>query len=144
MARHADIQAIIARQDGSEVARERCAALMRVISGEITLEEAAAEIGISTQRLHELRERMTAMSVTSLEPQAAGRPPSAPPDPKEQRIAELEVELGRTRRDLDCALIRAELALTFGDRLGRKKNSNHDSGGGLSATRQRKTRGRPG
>ena len=70
MARQSNIQAIIARQDGSEVARERCAALMRVMSGEITMEEAAAEVGLSTQRLHELRERMTAMSVT--QSQAAG------------------------------------------------------------------------
>ena len=144
MARQSNIQAIIARQDGSEVARERCAALMRVMSGEITMEDAAAKVGLSTQRLHELRERMTAMSVTSLEPQAAGRPPAPAPDEKDQRIAELEAELGRTRRDLDCALIRAEIALTFGDRLGAKKNANHEPGDGLPAGRRKKHKGRPG
>jgi len=43
------------------------------------------------------------MSVESLEPQAPGRPAAPGPDAKDQRIAELEAELGRTRRDLDCA-----------------------------------------
>lgn len=144
MARQSNIQAIIARQDGSEVARKRCAVLMRVMSGDITMEEAAAEVGLSTQRLHELRERMTAMSVTSLEPQAAGRPQAPPPDAKDQRIAELEAELGRAKRDLDCALIRAEIALTFGDRLGGKKNEFPESDVELPATRRKKHKGRPG
>ncbi len=53
MSRTADMLAIIARQDGSEVARERCTVLMRVISGEMTMEAAAEELGISRQRLHE-------------------------------------------------------------------------------------------
>ena len=47
MSRTADMLAIIARQDGSEVARERCTVLMRVISGEMTMEAAADELGIS-------------------------------------------------------------------------------------------------
>jgi hypothetical protein len=124
MSRHADMLAIIARQDGSEVARERCTVLMRVISGEMTMDAAATQLGISRQRLHDLRERMASVCVESLEPQSAGRPAAPAPDPKDQLIAELQAELGRTRRDLDCALIRAEIALTFGDRLGKKNESN--------------------
>lgn len=123
MSRPVDLHAIIARQDGSAVARERCAVLMRVIAGELTMEAAAAEVGLSTQRLHELRERMTAVAVATLEPQAPGRPAAAQPDAKDQRIAALEADLGRVRRDLDCALIRAEIALVFGDRFSAKKNA---------------------
>ena len=141
MSRHADILSIIARQEGSEVARERCAVLMRVISGEMTMEAAAQELGISRQRLHELRERMAAVLAESLEPQQAGRPSVPAPDAKDQRIAELEAELGRAKRDLDCALIRAEIATVFGDRL--KKNSSDqpedddDSGADSDDTRSR-------
>ncbi len=138
MSRHADILAIIARQEGSEVARERCAVLMRVISGEMTMEAAAQELGISRQRLHELRDRMAAMSVESLEPQAPGRPAAPGPDAKDQRIAELEAELGRTRRDLDCALIRAEIALAFGDRIGTKNPSEQPSAADRAARRARR------
>lgn len=75
MSRPVDIHAIIARQDGSAAALERCAVLMRVIAGELTMEAAAAEVGLSTQRLHELRERMTAVAVATLEPQAPGSNP---------------------------------------------------------------------
>ncbi len=83
--------------------------------------EAAADVGNLASTPARLRDRMAAMSVESLEPQAPGRPAAPGPDAKDQRIAELEAELGRTRRDLDCALIRAEIALAFGDRLGSKK-----------------------
>lgn len=138
MARHADIQPIIARQDGSESARERCAVLMRVIAGALTMEEAAAQLGISTQRLHELREGMIAAAVTMLEPQAPGRPAATQPDAKDQRIAALEADLGRTRRDLDCALIRAEIALVFGDRFSAKKNTSEQPA--AARTRRKKQR----
>ena len=77
MSRTADMLAkIIARQDGSEVARERCTVLMQVISREMTMEAAADEyMGISRQRLHELRDRMGGdVGGGSLEPQGA-RPP---------------------------------------------------------------------
>jgi hypothetical protein len=124
MTRHADIHAIIDRQDASEVARERCRVLMRVVSGEMTMETAATQLGISRQRLHALRERMTTVSVASLEPQSSGRPAAPGPDAKDLRIAALEQELGRTKRDLDCAMIRAEIALVFDDRDALKKNSS--------------------
>ena len=123
MTRTADIDSIIARQDASELARDRCRVLMQVIAGDLTMEAAATQLGLSRQRLHELRERMTGVAVTSLEPQAPGRPAGPEPDAKDGEIAQLRADLGRTRRDLDCALIRAEIALTFGDRLDAKKNS---------------------
>jgi len=123
MTRTADIDAIIARQDASELARDRCRVLMQVIAGDLTMEAAATQLGLSRQRLHELRERMTGVAVTSLEPQAPGRPAGPEPDAKDGEIAQLRADLGRTRRDLDCALIRAEIALTFGDRLEAKKNA---------------------
>ena len=41
MARHADLAAIVERQDGSEAARARVAAFLRMASGEATVEETA-------------------------------------------------------------------------------------------------------
>ena len=122
MSRSADIDAIIARQDASELARDRYRVLMQVVAGDVTMEAAATHLGLSRQRLHELRERMTAVAVASLEPHAPGRPAAPEPDAKDAEIAKLQDDLGRTKRDLDCALIRAEIALTFGDRLDAKKN----------------------
>jgi hypothetical protein len=127
MARHADLQAIVDRQDGSDAARARTAAFLRMAAGEATVEETALALGISTQRLHELRERMIAGAVAAAEPQAPGRPRSgAESDPRDARIAELEAQNAKLRFDLECAFLRTELKLVFGDRIpSLKKNAIH-------------------
>jgi len=127
MARRADLQAIVARQDGSDVARERVAAFMRMAEGTATVEETATALGISTQRLHELRERMIAGAVTAAEPQAPGHPRTgASNDPRDARIAELEAQNAKLRFELECAFLRTELTVAFGDRIpSLKKNVIH-------------------
>ncbi len=126
MARHADLAAIVDRQDGSEAAKARAAAFLRMAAGEATVEETATALGISTQRLHELRERMVAGAVTAAEPQAPGRPRSAgDADPRDARITDLERQVERLRFELECAFLRTELAMAFGDRLPSLKNEPH-------------------
>jgi hypothetical protein len=127
MARHADLQAIVDRQDGSDAARARTAAFLRMAAGEATVEETALALGISTQRLHELRERMVAGAVAAAEPQAPGRPRSgSDADPRDARIAELEEQNAKLRFDLECAFLRSELKIVFGDRIpSLKKNAIH-------------------
>ena len=139
MARHVDLQAIVNRQDGSETARERAAVLLRVMEGTATMEESAQALGLSTQRLHELRERMIAGVVAAVEPQSPGRPRSAAePDARDLRIAELESQVGRLRFELECAFLKTELTLAFGDRIpSLKKNAIHP---GETGERQRLTR----
>jgi hypothetical protein len=130
MARHADLHAIVERQDGSEAARARVAAFLRMAAGEATVEETATALGISPQRLHELRERMIAGAVTAAEPLPPGRPRSgADADPRDARIAELEAANAKLRFDLECAFLRTELAMAFGDRLPSLKNRPHQPQG---------------
>ena len=139
MARHVDLQAIVNRQDGSDTARERAAVLLRVMEGTATMEESAQALGLSTQRLHELRERVIAGVVASVEPQPPGRPRSAAePDVRDVRIAELEAQVGRLRFELECAFLKTELTQAFGDRIpSLKKNAIHP---GETGERQHLTR----
>lgn len=139
MARHADLAAIVERQDGSEAARARVAAFLRMAAGEATVAETALALGISTQRMHELRERMLAGAVAAAEPQSPGRPRSdTGTDPRDARIAELEQQIERLRFELECAFLRTELSLAFGDRLPSLKNAPHtgETGSSVSSTRR--------
>jgi hypothetical protein len=142
MARHADLAAIVERQDGSEAARARVAAFLRMASGEATVEETATALGISTQRLHELRERMVAGAVAAAEPQAPGRPRAdAGADPRDARIAELEQQVTRLRFELECGFLRTELAMAFGDRIPSLKNAiHHPDAASTRATRRERRR----
>lgn len=144
MARHADLPAIVARQDGSDAARARVAALLRLAAGDATVAETATALGISPQRLHELRERMIAGAVAAAEPRPPGRPRAeAAADPRDARIAELEAQNSRLRFDLECAFLRTELAMAFGDRLPSLKNAIHqDPAGGRLPRRERRRRQR--
>jgi hypothetical protein len=127
MARRADLQAIVNRQEGSDTARERAAVLLRVMDGTATMEESAQALGLSTQRLHELRERMIAGVVAAVEPQPSGRPRSATEsDARDARIADLEAQNARLRLELECAFLKTELTAAFGDRIpSLKKNAIH-------------------
>ena len=141
MARHADIQSVVARQDGSDIARERVAAFLRLVDGSATAEETATALGISTQRLHELRERMVAGAVAAAEPLPPGRPRTgADADPRDARIADLEAQVGKLRFDLECAFLRTELAMAFGDRLPSLKNAIHPGEAGERLPRRERRR----
>ena len=141
MARRADHHAIVARQDGSEIARERVDALLRVIAGTATADESAAALGISTQRLHELRERVIAGAVTAAEPLPPGRPRTAgDADPRDARIAELESQVGKLRFDLECAFLRTEMVMVFGDRIPSLKNGPHPGETGERISRRERRR----
>lgn len=143
MARHADLQSIVERQDGSAAARARVAAFLRLASGEATVEETATALGISTQRLHELRERMVAGAVAAAEPQAPGRPRAdAGADPRDARIAELEQQVTRLRFELECGFLRTELAMAFGDRIPSLKNAIHQPDAPASPQASRRERRR--
>jgi len=149
MSRRADLAAIVDRQEGSAVARERVVAFLRMAEGVATVEETARALGISPQRLHELRERMLAGAVAAAEPQAPGRPRAdADVDPRDARIAELERQNQRLRFELECAFLRTELAMAFGDRLPSLKNEPHQAepasgpDGGRLSRRERRLRQR--
>ena len=104
---------------GSDFAKNRLQQVLRTFSGEVTIEEACAELQISRTRFYDLRQSLLEGMVEHLEPRPAGRPSQKPEVPEEvtvleRRIAQLELEL-------EASKIRTELN-TFLPLYDRKKN----------------------
>jgi transposase InsO family protein len=120
MARRSDSITLIARLPGSDQAKTRATILLRVARNEITLEEGAAELGVSPQRVHELRETALTALVDACEPKPPGRRRTAPEaTPPQGQTVQLSREIIE-----ELARVRTEISLAFGSRLGGgKKNS---------------------
>jgi len=94
----------------SDTARERLRQILRATSGEATVAEVSAELGIGESRFHQLRDEVLQAAAECLEPRPAGRPVK-PVGPSERRISELEVRNRELTRQLEAERLRTELAL---------------------------------
>jgi Helix-turn-helix domain len=95
--------------EGSQVARHRLKVILQTLKGERRLSEACAELNISPQRFHQLREEALTGALASIEPGSPGRPPNTP-TPEAERIRALEAELSAKEVELKAAQARAEIA----------------------------------
>ena len=59
---------------GSDFAKKRLEQVLRTLSGELTIEEACAELNIGRTRFYDLRQELLEDMVERLEPRPAGRP----------------------------------------------------------------------
>lgn len=80
-------------------ASERLAVLMRVHLGQITVRQAAAELGVSRQQVYRLEEAMLAGSLSALSPKKRGPKPNAV-DPAVEELAEKLAAAEREREIL--------------------------------------------
>jgi hypothetical protein len=100
---------LVERLEGSAHAKERLKVMLLTLSGELTIPQACAQLGIHETRFHVQRAETLQRALGFLEPRPAGRPPHAV-SAEEQRIAELESQLGELKLDLQAAQIRLEHA----------------------------------
>ena len=111
------------RLDGPDDLKVRLRILLATITGEIGIDEACAELGVSPSRLHEMRKEALEGALAALTPGRPGRPRAAVEDDDRS-----ERELKRRVRDLEvqlqAAFVRTELALAMPHlfRKDRKKN----------------------
>jgi hypothetical protein len=105
---------------GSALAKRRLRLILETVSGERSVAEACAELGISEAAFHKLRGRFLAESVGLLEPRSAGRPPASPPETGPS-LADLKAENRELRLDLQAARIREELAIVMPHLLKRRR-----------------------
>jgi len=94
----------------SDTARERLRQILRATSGEATVVEVCAELGIGESRFHQLRDEVLQAAAECLEPRPAGRP-AKPVGPSERRIGELELRNRELTRQLEAERLRYELAV---------------------------------
>jgi hypothetical protein len=95
--------------EGSPVARHRLKVILQTLKGERRLNDACAELQISPQRFHQLREEALTGALASIEPGSPGRRPQTL-SPEAERIRALEAALAAKEVELKAAQARAEIA----------------------------------
>ena len=109
--------------DGSLRAKQRLRAILKTMSGEWTVPQACASVGVQAAQFHTLRHAWLQGSLQLLEPKPVGRPPqaSAPAaDASQPRIEQLE-------RDLALATARREVAEVLALSTAAKKGARSSS-----------------
>src|SRR5262245_20907951 len=144
---------VVARLEGSAVAKARLRAGLEALTGQRTVAAACLGLGVSERRFRKLRDRMLRAALQGLEPRPAGRP-SHPAGETAGRVAELEAAVRALRLDLRAAQVREEIALLMpqvlrrggrarragrrkGRRPGAAERSGASSGCGPSGRRRR-------
>ncbi len=119
--------------EGAEESKQRLATVLRTLTGELSIEEACAELALSPAQVHRLRDRALQGALSALEPGTPGRPPSQPPE-EAALIQELEQTAQRLKIELRAAQLREEIAILMPHlRTG---------AGGSKKNRARRRRGR--
>jgi len=105
MARKPDGWRQVEKLEGSKQAKARAIAILKSLSGEATIEEAAAEANAAPSLFHNLRKRALEEMVEGLELRKPGRKPAEPDaeaiarenEALAKRVKELETELAKSR-----------------------------------------------
>jgi transposase-like protein len=96
--------------DGSDEAKQRLRAILRTLSGELSVSEACAQLGVSEPHFHRLRRDALTGAAEALEPRPAGRP-AQQLDERDLQVAELEDKLGELTLELRASQVREQIAV---------------------------------
>jgi hypothetical protein len=104
--------ALVDRLSGSDAARQRTRLMLETISGATSVEAAAEQLGISTQRFHDLRDELIQGAIAAAEPKPIGRPAKQPSidDQIRAALAEKDRIINELRVRVELAKLREELA----------------------------------
>jgi hypothetical protein len=120
--------ALVDRLSGSDAARQRTRLMLETISGVTSVEAAAEQLGISTQRFHDLRDELIQGAIAAAEPKPLGRPAKEPTvdDQIRAALAEKDRIINELRVRVELAKLREELVAAgmtkrFGPRLKKRR-----------------------
>ena len=104
----------VERLAGDETGKHRLRVILETLSGERSIEQACAELGVSASRFHELRHEALQGALDALAPGAAGRPARQVDALAEaERARALERDKAELEVELQAALVRTEIALAM-------------------------------
>lgn len=112
----------VERLEGSTERKERLRAILATLTGEATIAEACAQVGVSAARFHALRAQVLEGALSALTPGQSGRPRQAA-TASPSRVEELERQVHELQIELQAARVRTELALALPQLLRKKKAS---------------------
>ena len=126
--RHAGGPEIARTLNGGEQERQRLEAILNTVAGRQKVTQAAAQLGISTQRLSTLRDIALQAALDALAPQAMGRPPKRARLDQE-RINALQRKIEDLEHELAASKLREEIALVLPrrPRRGEKKRQTDNT-----------------
>lgn len=101
--------ALVEHLEGSPLAKERLELILATNAGQITVVEAARQLGISEAMFYKLRNRVLQVALADLEPKPLGRPPETNSEEAQQQAA-LAARVAELERDLAAQTVRLELA----------------------------------
>lgn len=113
MARPPKGPALADRLEGPDEAKHRLKVILETISGERTIADAAAAIGVGAARFHELRNQVLQAALAALEPKPAGRPRSEPDAGADPKLVELEAQVRELTLEMKASHVREQIALTM-------------------------------
>ena len=117
--------------EGSTRSKLRAKAVLRTITGDLSVNEALETLGIQRPHFAKLRLKALQGAVDALEPGRPGRKPN-PDAETDQRVAELSSRVAQLERELELERARADLAPILPGRKGDQK------GGATSRQERRK------
>jgi hypothetical protein len=94
--------------EGDEGVKAQLKTILATLTGELTVGRAAARLGVSESRFHELRRKALLGMMAGLAPRSPGRPPS-PKDTDE--VADLKERVAWFEEELEISRLRTEIAL---------------------------------
>jgi hypothetical protein len=112
------------RLEGSVQAKRRLTAILQTLAQDKRVIEASAELDLTPQRFHMLRQQALQAALQALEPGQPGRPRHRP-TPQQEHLQDLQRDNEQLRHDLVAALVREEIALVL---PGRKDRGEKKSG----------------
>lgn len=101
--------ALVEHLAGSEAAKERLTLILATNAGQVTVVEAARQLGISEAMFYKLRNRVLQVSLEDLEPKPVGRPPETT-SAEAAQVAQLAARVTELKRELAVQTVRLELA----------------------------------
>jgi hypothetical protein len=114
----------VQRLQGSAASKQRAEVILKTLTQQLSINDASALLGITPQRLHELRQRSVQAMVDSLEPQPVGRPRLEKTD-----AAQASAEVARLQQELAATQLRLEIALLLPGRQGARSAKKKGRGG---------------
>jgi hypothetical protein len=113
--------------EGSELAKRRLRIVLETLANKCGIGTAAKLLGVTEQRVHQLREEALQAALAELEPKPAGRPrraaTGADPAVLQEQVLELEKELRAAKVRESIALVFPELVVRPEDRAEPKKKT---------------------
>jgi hypothetical protein len=109
----------VERLAGPVVAKQRLRLILETLTGQRTIAEASACLGVSVRRFHLFRSQFLQAALHQLTPKPVGRPSRAALA-ADQRVSELQAEVRKLHIRLQAALVREEIALTMPHLFRRK------------------------